>query len=434
MHVDSEYTISEFGVSSATNLGPINFSHARKLERGGSTCDAYIAKYHNKTVFVKRLKPEFRSAPVYQAAFAKEFELGIALTHPALPNYRAIGEDYIVMDYIDGMTLADMISRRDKWLMNVDNVRGVLRSLVGVAGYLHSKNVLHSDIKVDNVMITTGTRNTVLIDLDKAYTFTHNTTPGDPEKYGLEENDHSNPAIDFNGIAGIVDRLTAAGFPTKAFRKFRKHCCSEVVTSDRLLKSLERDRRDILLIGGILLIMGVITIGVITHRPTDNVDIQHLIEKSAIRDSVATAAEASAESIQGNVTPITSAVVRSSDYESIINQELKGYFKSTEAKIKEAEALLALGTATDNELRDANLAITRANSIELQAAYKLYVTRFPEIAAGKVEYAVATSVPTHEIMERQSEMSKRITSEIMRRHPETYNTYEDSLYMGLVVE
>lgn len=230
---------SDFGKIKASGSESINLSRATRLERSGSTCDAYIVRKEHKTLFVKKLKDELRGHVQVRVAFHKEFELGETLVHPGLPVYRSRGDDYIVMDYVDGSTLADMIADRDPWLTDSENIRGMLRRLVDVVGYMHRKNVLHSDIKPDNVMITYGTRNTMLIDLDKAYTFTHNDTAGAPGKYGLADDDHGNPAIDYNGIAGIVDRLTAAGYPTKPFRRFRRLCKSPGIRNESLAEALD---------------------------------------------------------------------------------------------------------------------------------------------------------------------------------------------------
>lgn len=237
---DDEIT-SDFGEKKEEwKFGLTGYSQVVRLESSGSTCDAFTARHRNKKVFIKRLKPEFRNAPLQRAAFAKEYELGINLIHPALPVYRDCREDYIVIDYVDGVTLADMIAGRDPWLMEPGNIRKMLRQLVSVVGYLHDKNVIHSDIKTDNVMITHGTRNTMLIDLDKAYTFAHNNTGGAPANYGLEPDDEGNPAIDFHGIARIVTRLTDAGFPMRRFSGFQQMCQNASVNAELLLKELDR--------------------------------------------------------------------------------------------------------------------------------------------------------------------------------------------------
>ncbi|MDE7389049.1 MAG: hypothetical protein K2M97_07360, partial [Muribaculaceae bacterium] len=78
----------------------VDFASARKLDRSGSTCDAYECVVQRRRVFVKRLKSEYRENPLYRAAFDKEFDIGVTLSHPSLPRYIFFGGDHIVMDFI----------------------------------------------------------------------------------------------------------------------------------------------------------------------------------------------------------------------------------------------------------------------------------------------------------------------------------------------
>lgn len=429
MQIDDDMP-SGYGDNKESNFESINFSRATRLGRSGSTCDAYIVRMRHKTVFVKRLKEELRSSPRERTAFEKEYELGINLVHPALPIYRAKGDDYIVMDYVDGTTLADMIAKRDPWLMNSENIRGMLRQLVDVVGYMHRKNVLHSDIKPDNVMITYGTRNTVLIDLDKAYTFTHNDTAGAPGKYGLPDDDHGNPAIDYNGIAGIVRRLTAAGFPTKPFRRFERKLAESDVTADKLLNALKPGRKGLyaFIVVGIAAVTALAFALALTPKsPAADEDIAG---EEIVEEEVITPVSADTTATEPEVPKAEPKAVVADNYEAIINRGLEGHFASVDEQIVQVEKLLQSGSATDAELREANYAVNRSVGIAIQSAYTLYDGRFPDVDAIKVQMAVASSPACRKILDRQASLSKRIAAEIMRRHPSSY-TASDSSYLGL---
>ncbi len=108
----------------------VDFSQAKRLERGGSTCDAYECTVQRRRVFVKCLKPEYRDNPLYRAAFDKEYDLGVSLSHPSLPRYVGFGGDYIVMDFIEGDTLADLIKHNDRRLKNRKFVRKLLLNII----------------------------------------------------------------------------------------------------------------------------------------------------------------------------------------------------------------------------------------------------------------------------------------------------------------
>ncbi len=184
----------------------IDFATARRLGSGGSTCEAFVATFQRRRVFVKRLKAEFRDNPLYRAAFDKEFDLGVSLSHPSLPRYVGFGGDYIAMDFIEGDTLADLLARGDRRLRDRRFTARLLADLVGVVEYLHRRNIVHCDIKPDNIIVSPyDDRPATLIDLDKAYTSWLADTPGDPAKYGCSE--CADGAIDFRGIGMIASRL-----------------------------------------------------------------------------------------------------------------------------------------------------------------------------------------------------------------------------------
>lgn len=184
----------------------VDFAMAKPLDRGGSTCDAYECIVQRRRVFVKRLKAEYRDNPLYRAAFDKEYDLGVSLSHPSLPRYVGFGGDYIVMDFIEGDTLADLIKRDDPRLKNRKFVRRLLLELVDVVDYLHYRNIVHCDIKADNVIISPyDDRPATLIDLDKAYTSWLDSTHGNTQKYGCDN--CADGAIDFRGIGKIAETL-----------------------------------------------------------------------------------------------------------------------------------------------------------------------------------------------------------------------------------
>lgn len=66
-------------------------------------------------------------------------------------TWAARGDDYIVMDYIESDTLADLIRRDDTRLKSYQFVKTLLAELIDVVGYLHNRRVVHCDIKPDNI-------------------------------------------------------------------------------------------------------------------------------------------------------------------------------------------------------------------------------------------------------------------------------------------
>lgn len=218
----------------------IDFDDAIRLPEGGTTCDIYRTRWQRREVFVKRLKEEFRSKPLYLDALDKEFEIGVKLRHPSLPIYHDLHRDYIVLDYIDGLTLSKMIQRNDGWLANVRNIIKMLKELVDVVDYLHRHNIVHCDIKPDNIIITSNTKNLVLIDFDKSYIDALGDTSGHPGKYGLSTADKGHASLDFYGIGRVVEKLKecVSGFTFSRFDQFLDACYGNDVNCEKLAEIL----------------------------------------------------------------------------------------------------------------------------------------------------------------------------------------------------
>jgi len=88
--------------------------------------------------------------------FYRECEVVVQLTHPNTIHFFDFGELddgrlFIVMEYIDGPTLADELTRGPMPLERVDHL---LSQIVGSLHEAHDKGVVHRDLKPDNVMLT----------------------------------------------------------------------------------------------------------------------------------------------------------------------------------------------------------------------------------------------------------------------------------------
>ena len=243
--IESEFGGVDNTVQSVNTIltGRIDFSSATKLKGGGSTCDIYRTRIGSRLVFIKRLKEEYIGNPLYMSAFRKEYEVATSLSHRCLPWYYDCTDEYITMNYVDGQTIAEMVKKKDRWLTDKDNVKKILRDLLDVISYLHDRNVIHCDIKADNIMLTYGSHNLYLIDLDKCYTSWFDNTAGASENYELPEESRKSPLMDFRGIGKILDTLSKRlpEFPVESFIKFREECKSRIVTVDKLLKLLDAE-------------------------------------------------------------------------------------------------------------------------------------------------------------------------------------------------
>lgn len=60
---------------------------------------------------------------------------------------------YLFLEYIDGMELYDFLKGQPTGHVPEDIVRLITWQLLGALEYMTSKNVLHRDIKLDNVLL-----------------------------------------------------------------------------------------------------------------------------------------------------------------------------------------------------------------------------------------------------------------------------------------
>jgi serine/threonine protein kinase len=156
---------SSFGEPLPLNL----FEEIQELKNSGATCDTFKVRLYGKWFFLKRLKQEFKTNPLYIASFEKEFDLGFHLDHPNIVNYHDKGSDqdgfYIITEYIDGLNLREYIIENPNCLKDKKLISKLVLQLLSALDYLHNNQIIHLDIKPENILITSKGKNIKLIDL-----------------------------------------------------------------------------------------------------------------------------------------------------------------------------------------------------------------------------------------------------------------------------
>lgn len=195
--------------SSSSSFTPFAqlYSDAKRVETKGATCDCYTVRRHGKLLFVKRLKPRLAADPRYVAAMQKEFEVGYNLDHPNIARYEAHGNDYVVLDYVDGRTLREAIDSDPKYFAIRKNLDKLVGQLLSAVGYLHSRGVLHLDLKPDNIMLTSVANDVKVLDLGFCYTDTYADTMGRTDKYAAPEQTDGSGRVDVRTDIYALGRL-----------------------------------------------------------------------------------------------------------------------------------------------------------------------------------------------------------------------------------
>lgn len=120
---------------------------------------AVVYKAHdnqeNRTVAVKILKPEFVSNEEFLRRFKNESKAIAMLSHPNIVKVYDVsfGDliQYIVMEYIEGITLKEYIEQRGS-LRWKDAVHFTIQILKGLQ-HAHDKGIVHRDVKPQNIMV-----------------------------------------------------------------------------------------------------------------------------------------------------------------------------------------------------------------------------------------------------------------------------------------
>ena len=163
------------------------FDAIEQMESQGATCDTFRVKLYGKLHFLKRLKAEYAGDIRYQEAFRKEFETGYRLEHPNLVRYLSLGKDGILMEYVDGETLSQRLTKNPDYFKHRKNSDKLIRQLLSALQYLHNHQVLHLDLKPDNILLTHINDDVKLIDLGFCYTDTFVDTQGRTNAFAAPE-------------------------------------------------------------------------------------------------------------------------------------------------------------------------------------------------------------------------------------------------------
>jgi eukaryotic-like serine/threonine-protein kinase len=135
-----------------------DYDQIQKMAIGGMA-EIFRGRQRNldRPVAIKRIRPEIRGNQEILARFRREARISAALLHQNLAHvydYKEVqGEAYIIMEYIDGFDLAQILEKSRQLPIDVATFIA-LKVLLGLS-QVHSHGMVHRDLKPDNIRIST---------------------------------------------------------------------------------------------------------------------------------------------------------------------------------------------------------------------------------------------------------------------------------------
>ena len=113
-----------------------------------------------RQVAIKLLRQRFSRDPAFRDRFHQEAKAAANLSHPNVVTVYDFGLDdnrlYIVMEYVPGTNLKDMINERGQFSIK-DTIHLMSQACFGI-GYAHRSGLVHCDVKPHNMLVTPGNR------------------------------------------------------------------------------------------------------------------------------------------------------------------------------------------------------------------------------------------------------------------------------------
>ena len=195
------------------------------LQQRNHNC-LYTASRYGKRYVLKGLSADSQSLTDMLLLQQKEFSLGITLSHPNIAETYSLEEvadcgRCIVMEYVDGITLAEWLATNPS---HSARQRAMLQ-LLDALEYIHSLQLVHHDLKSSNILITRNGQNVKLID------------------FGLSELDTTNPQNDIQHDIQKFGEILQLLFPSR-YKSLRQQCqngCFANMAAIRL--SIEKRQR-----------------------------------------------------------------------------------------------------------------------------------------------------------------------------------------------
>jgi serine/threonine-protein kinase len=133
------------------------FEIVRSIGHGGAAI-VYLGRdlLLNRQVAIKILRAQHAADPGYVERFRREAQAAASFAHPNIVDIYDVGEfngaPYIVMEFIQGDTLAEIINTEGPF--DPDDVAALIEQVAAGLDYAHARGIIHRDVKPHNILVT----------------------------------------------------------------------------------------------------------------------------------------------------------------------------------------------------------------------------------------------------------------------------------------
>ena len=123
----------------------------------GGMANVYLAKdtILDRNVAIKVLRGDLATDEKFVRRFQREALSASSLSHPNIVEIYDVGEDdgnyYIVMEYIDGKNLKQLLKKRGN--LTVSEVVDIMLQITSAMSVAHDSLIIHRDLKPQNILI-----------------------------------------------------------------------------------------------------------------------------------------------------------------------------------------------------------------------------------------------------------------------------------------
>lgn len=199
---------------------------AEPLPVSSFICEAYRVKIYGKLHFLKKLKKEHEDNILFREALRKEFEIGFRLEHPNIVRYVSFHDNEILMEYVDGENLLSFLKTHPAYFEDAEHFDKFVSHFLSALQYLHDNQVLHLDIKPENIMLTRIGCDVKVVDLGCCYSDSFTDSAGYTAQYAAPEQVEGGKVDAGTDIYAVGKILELLPHPPK-YNKVIKRCLNK---------------------------------------------------------------------------------------------------------------------------------------------------------------------------------------------------------------